>query len=101
MVLDTEGAAWGHVRTQHRHCHLHRNYKVMLVLWSDTPRVTLKLTLNTDTPTQERQDHMRPLLQMGTSSHGYGHCPCHVKQPAKCMTLTQSGKSSVLSWPDI
>ena len=40
-----------------------------------------------------------PLLQIGTSSHRCGHYPCGVKQGAKSMTLRQSGKSSLMSWP--
>ena len=42
-----------------------------------------------------------PLLQIGTSSHRCGHCPCRVKQLAKEHDLVQSGKSSLTSWPDV
>ena len=37
---------------------------------------------------------------MGTSSHRYGDSPCGIKHLAKSMTLRQSGKSSLMSWPD-
>ena len=38
---------------------------------------------------------------VGTSSHRFGKRPCGVKQSAKSMTLRQSGKSSMMSWPDV
>ena len=40
-------------------------------------------------------------LWCATSSHRYGHHPCGVKHLAKSMTLRQSGKSSLMSWPDV
>ena len=42
-----------------------------------------------------------PLLQIGTSSHRCGHRPCGVKTTCKKHDLVQSGKSSLMSWPDV
>ena len=47
----------------------------------------------------QRVNSLVPLLQIGTLSHRCGQRPCGVKQSAKSMTLRQSRKSSIMSWP--
>ena len=38
---------------------------------------------------------------MRTSSHRCGHHRCGIKTSVKSLTLRQSGKSSLNSWPDV